>query len=60
MYGSEKVNEPISYDEINKAVQELKPNKSPGVDTIPNEILKLNPFTTEARFYVLNAMAFST
>ena len=43
MYGSEKVNEPISYDEINKAVQELKPNKSPRDDTIPNEIIKLKP-----------------
>ena len=40
------INEPISYDEINKAVQELKLNRSPGVDTIPNEILKLNLFTT--------------
>ena len=31
----------LSYDEINKAVQELTLNKSPGEDTIPNEILKL-------------------
>ena len=37
------INEPISYDEINKAVQELKLNRSPGEDTIPNEILKLKP-----------------
>ena len=37
------IDEPISYDEINNAVQELKLNKSPGEDTIPNEILKLKP-----------------
>ena len=30
------INEPISYDEINNAVQELKLNKSPGEETIPN------------------------
>ena len=37
------INEPISYEEINNVVQELKLNKSPGEDTIPNEILKLKP-----------------
>ena len=37
------INEPKSYVEINNAVQELKFNKSPGEDTIPNEILKLKP-----------------
>ena len=37
------INEPISYDEINNAVQELKLNKSPREDTIPCEILKLKP-----------------
>ena len=42
------IKEPISYDEINKAVQELKLNKSPGVDTIPNEILTFSlPYMTE-------------
>ena len=37
------IKEPISYDEISKAVEELKLNKSPGENTIPNEILKLKP-----------------
>ena len=34
------LNEPISLCEVDNAISKLKPNKSPGVDLIPNEILK--------------------
>ena len=34
------VNEEISFDEIEKAISELKAKKSVGIDNIPNEIIK--------------------
>lgn len=37
---TEKNNQPITYDELLKAVNSLKNNKSPGFDKIMNEQLK--------------------
>ena len=34
------LNEQLSYDEVEKAVRKLQNGKSPGLDNIPNEILK--------------------
>ena len=34
------LNDKLSYDEVEKAVRKLQNGKSPGLDNIPNEILK--------------------
>ena len=37
---NEEINQPITYDELSKAVNSLKNNKSPGFDKIMNEHMK--------------------
>ena len=34
------INADITYEEVEQVVRSLKPNKSPGIDGIPNEVLK--------------------
>ena len=42
---NEEINQPITHDELLKAVKSLKNNKSPGFDNVMNEYLK-STFTT--------------
>ena len=37
---NEEINQPITYEELSKAIKALKNNKSPGLDNIVNEQLK--------------------
>ena len=37
---NEEINQPITYEELSKAIKALKNNKSPGLDNIMNEPLK--------------------
>ena len=39
---NEYLNRDISYDEVERVVNRLKANKAPGVDKLPNEVLKNN------------------
>lgn len=45
----------ISVDEIHTALDSAKANKSPGIDEIPNEVLRL-PELTMPLLYILNRM----
>ena len=36
-----ELNRPLSFDEIEKMVMKLKNDKAAGIDSIPNEVLKL-------------------
>ena len=40
---NQALDEPIRLDEVENMLRKLKPNKSPGIDGIPNSVLKILP-----------------
>ena len=55
-----ELNEPITLEELNKALKELKNNKSAGIDVIINECFKnghsvLNPYLLSLFNYVFDS-----